>query len=286
MLSPTFVSDFENNLILYFFSAMPQVLGTMLALLGAFYPSRSGNIRNEIRDFNNLIQKKIYEIDKKDALNIVRRKHKDHLTAQLQESDKLFADRIYNMGKQDFQFYEDYVALYKYNFLEHSFEEIRKFYTHFIEDWNQSYEAFYEQISRIREQNSDFEAKYPALDIDPPFSSQQIVEILLLMGNSNKNIELFYSMKQRTKDVFVFNGCILVLFIISFLFLKYTSNSSLLHDIFLYVGAVIASTSAYSMIYYVYNSVSGNVQTSLFGLNLRKRCKNLFLWAKKKWGSL
>lgn len=40
--------QFENNLILYFFSMVPQVLGTMLALIGAFYLTRSDSIKTDI----------------------------------------------------------------------------------------------------------------------------------------------------------------------------------------------------------------------------------------------
>jgi hypothetical protein len=283
MLFQTIVSDFENNLILYFFSAMPQVLGTMLALLGAFYPSRSGNLRNEVRELNNVIQKKVYEFNKIGGLPYYSKKEVNSLTHQLLGDDRSIALSVYYMEDQELIFQNDFDTIEKLVFSEYSLVDINTLYRSFVFHYHQALATFFTRKERLIDKNSDLMSKYPSLVVRSYFILYEIGEIVSLMKSAQNNIDLYNKMRQSIKDLFVFNGMVLIFFILSFLLLKYTSDSILIHKSFLYLGASFAAISAYSMIYYVYNSVSEKAQTSLFGFNIRINLKRVILWIKGKW---
>jgi hypothetical protein len=283
MLCPTNVTDFENNLILYFFSAMPQVLGTMLALIGAFYPTRAGTIRNEVRDLFNEIQKNVSEIVKIGGLKYYSNRAMNLLASNLQGEDKKVASLVYKMEDQELIFHDDLKTLDSSVYSENSLEEIKTIYSSFVFHFNQAVATFFTRSERLISKNSDLMSRYPILAIRPYFNIREIGEIISMMNNSKSKIELYNNIKQSIKDLFIFNGTILIFFILSFLLLKFSSDSICIHQTLLFTGVGLAAISAYSMIYFVYNSVSEKAQTSLFGFNIRINLKRVIPWIKGKW---
>ena len=183
MLCPTIVSDFENNLILYFFSAMPQVLGTMLALIGAFYPSRSGTIRNEVRELNNVIQKKVNEIIKIGGLPFYSNRAINLLAQNLQGDDKAIARSVYLMEDQELIFQEDLKNLDSLVYSENSLAEIKTHYTSFVFHFNQALATFYTRKEQLIDNNRYFMSKYPSLDVGPYFTLHEIGEIISMYAS-------------------------------------------------------------------------------------------------------
>lgn len=281
MLCPTIVSDFENNLILYFFSAMPQVLGTMLALLGAFYPTRSLSIKTEIGEIYKSVREKIADFNKNGGFNLHARQEVRRLMQLLAPEDKKIAEKFYHLEAHELIFLSYLDSFGKLSLSDYDMESIKENFESIQEQYNKAVFTFDARKGIILEN----------LFGTPLFNSEDLIKTqylnslefrntLFMIMTGLQKIELYKQMKKSVRKVFIYNGLILGFFIGSFIFLRLTINSVLMHNLFLWAGAFLALSSAYSMIYYVYNSVSEIAQTSLLGLNFMDWGKALTIWIK------
>jgi hypothetical protein len=269
----TITNDFGNNLILYFYSAMPQVLGTMLALLGAFYPIRASGIKHEILEYYQGAKNKINVV-----INIGLKRYGDTAISQVKaalhypENERNFVDDIFVVTPPEEAFEEflisvansSYSGITNIGIIEADIKLIKKSYDQACRELN----------IRIAKHSKELNPKLIAVgnySFDNTYlfrkEYRDLNECVALCWDKIKILNI---LKSNIKKVFVFNGCVLITFIIAFIFLHYTVCSSFIHYAFLIGGTCLASLSAYSMIYYVYNTVSENLQTTLFWIPWKK----------------
>lgn len=257
---------------------MPQALGTMLALLGAFYPARDGSLKKEIIELQSGLKRKIQDSNRLNQLFLWYANRATRLSS------------VVGMGPSEIRD------------LRREFEKLTLSEKEFIESLTQFANATYSEveISKLKNDLSSIQMKFikaetyfhtrydPVVnqyldhydddneknrkkhEVDFRFGNDLIREIMSEISMTQRRISLLNSIKKNIKNLFVFNGIVVILFIISFVFLSKTASSYCLHMVFLISGVVLASLSVYSLVYYVYNTVTERVQISLFGIRLRE----------------
>jgi hypothetical protein len=262
--------DFENNLVLYFYSAMPQVLGTMLALIGAFYPSRSQQLKEEIQGIHSIIRDNILKAIRDDSFNkwykssIAYMKMDPNIPTH--EHDD-FEKKILALSKEESDFYGsliEYEAVSNVPFsLERLFNKSEMLKLSFANAEREFSERVYQtsrKYFKSIQNKSDFLNKFYGSRYDNS-------EIIMKQVNFiNKRIRNLLNIKKNLKALYIFNGIILTIFINSFIFLSYTSHSFMLHRLFVIGGAILASLSICTMILYIYKTISEKQLTSLFNI--------------------